>query len=43
METISKLKWREEQTTVGQSALRSGRLGDTQGTEGDQRRDGGMP
>ena len=27
--------------TVGQPALRSGRPGDTQGTEEDQRRDGG--
>ena len=33
--------WREERTTVGQSALRSGRAGDTQGTEEDQGRDEG--
>ena len=31
----------EEQITVGQPALRSGRPGDTQGTEEDQRQDGG--
>ena len=47
METISKLRWnglvmwREEQTTVGQPALHSGRPGDTQGTDEDQERDGG--
>ena len=47
METISKVRWnglvmwREEQTTVGQPALHSGRPGDTQGTEEDQERDGG--
>ena len=33
--------WREERTTVGQSALRSGRAGGTQGTEEDQGRDEG--
>ena len=33
--------WREEQTIVGQPALRSGRPGNTQGTEKDQGRDGG--
>ena len=33
--------WLEEQTTIGQPALRSGRFGDTQGTEEDQGRDGG--
>ena len=47
MEIICKLKWnwlvfwREEQTTVGQSALRSGRAEDIQGTEEDQGRDEG--
>ena len=45
METISKLKWNwagRVAITVGQpSALRSGRPGDTQGTEEDQGRDGG--
>ena len=46
--TISKLKWEwaghvaEEQATVGQPVLRSGRPGETQGTEGNQRGDGRM-
>ena len=31
--------WLEEQTTVGQPPLRSGRPGDKQGTEEDQGRD----
>ena len=33
--------WREEQKTVGQPALRSGRPRDTQGTEEDRGRDVG--
>ena len=39
---IGLVMWREEQTTVGRPALLSGRLEDTQGTQGEQRRDGGM-
>ena len=45
METIGKLKWNwagRVAITVGQPALRAGRPGDTQGTEEDQGRDGGM-
>ena len=38
---IGLVMWLEEQTTIGQPALRSGRFGDTQGTEEDQGRDGG--
>ena len=34
--------WIEEQTTVGQPALRSERPGETQGTEGNQGGDGRM-
>ena len=34
--------WIDEQTTVGQPALRSGRPGETQGTEGNQGGDGRM-
>ena len=41
METITKLKCREEQTNVGQRALRSARLGDKQGTKEDQGQDEG--
>ena len=48
METIRKLKWnwarvmwREEQTNIGQPALRSACSGDTQGTKEDQGQDKG--
>ena len=33
--------WLEEQTTIGQPALRPGSPGNTKGTEEDQGRDGG--
>ena len=48
METISNSNgigldmWLEEQTTVGQPALRSGRPEETHGTEGNQGGDGRM-